>query len=96
MIEAKTNEGIWGDWKDWKYVPSGSLACGAKLKYESYRGKKDDTSGNGLELAHCDINNWYDQGTTLIHTGDWGSWDKMKYCPEYHYIISMNVRMEKN
>ena len=93
---AKTNKGLYGDWTAMKAVPRGFLACGARLKYEGSQGKDDDTAGNGLDLAHCAINNWHDQGNTPIWKGDWGSWDSMKYCPKYQYMVSMLVRMEPN
>ena len=81
LMIRQTNRGLWGTWKKWRYLPPGTFACGAKVKYEKNQGSEgDDTAVNGLDLAHCAIDNHLVRGNTTIWEGDWGSWTDMVYC----------------
>ena len=86
--------GLWGDWKDWAYAPTGSFFCGGQVRFEDSRGSKDDTAANGLKLISCDRDDWDTQSTILIYEGNWGSWKDIVMCPSGSFIHGGRVRFE--
>ncbi|XP_052083798.1 vitelline membrane outer layer protein 1-like [Mytilus californianus] len=76
------NGGVWGDWHEPRFCPSGQYAVGYSLRIEGKQGSRgDDTSLNGIKLLCGTKKRRSNNGFTVTSGyGPWGGWSGFMKC----------------
>ena len=75
----------------WQKCGLDKYVVGARVRYEQFNDRDDETAMNGIEVKCGDRTNWSEQQAKKITDGTWGDWKNMEMCPMGTYACEMSA-----
>ncbi|CAG2215599.1 Vitelline membrane outer layer protein 1 homolog,Vitelline membrane outer layer protein 1 [Mytilus edulis] len=93
-----SNGGVWGDWHEPRFCPTGQFAIGYSLKIERKQGTRgDDTSLNAIKLLCGTKNHRSNHGFAVTSGyGPWGDYSGIMKCGYTFFLTAFSLQVERS